>query len=128
MCLSVFLSIVIGMYLFLTSLAMLVHEQRYKRMLHEGYANAPLLNLCGVIGLILGLLLVVGHNIWVSDWPVLVTIIGWITLLMGAYRLFAPTHFVKNMKTLQAKKGYDFIVWVCLVVGIYMVWAGISNS
>jgi hypothetical protein len=128
MCLSVFLSIVIGMYLFLISLSVLLQEQRYKKLLVEFYNNHPLLNFTGVIGILLGLLVIVGHNMWVADWPVLITIIGWIVLLQGICRVFAPVQYVKKMKELQTKKAYDLMVWVWLVVGIYMVWAGIANS
>ena len=37
----------------------------------------------GYYTLLLGLATVVLHNIWVWDWPVVITIIGWSTLIKG---------------------------------------------
>lgn len=128
MCLTVFLSIVIGTYLTLISLAMLTHQARYKKTMSEFYANTALVTYSGAINIILGLLLVVAHNIWDTEWPVLITIIGWITLLQGIYRVFQPMHFAKKMKEFQATKGYDLMIWVWLLAGIYLIWMGMSNN
>ena len=40
--------------------------------------------------LICGLLIIVGHNIWVADWHVIVTIVGWLTVLKGVIVLMFP--------------------------------------
>jgi hypothetical protein len=40
--------------------------------------------------LICGVLMVMGHNLWVADWRVLVTITGWATLLKSVALLLAP--------------------------------------
>ncbi|HEV7738411.1 MAG TPA: hypothetical protein VGO47_13690 [Chlamydiales bacterium] len=128
MCVSVFLALVIGAYLVLVSLAMLIQHQHSKRLLNEFYANHALVVFSGQIWIILGLLLIVGHNVWEMEWPVIITIAGWVMLLQGIYRVFAPMLFSKKMKELQARKGYDFIVWAWLIVGLYMIWVGVSNT
>ena len=46
-----------------------------------------------------GLAVTIHHNIWVADWPVLITIIGWAMILGGIIRLALP----KLVKTLGAK-------------------------
>ncbi len=127
MSLSIFLAQVIGLYLFLVSLAMLVHHQRFKKTAVD-LAGIPLMiTLTGVCMLILGLLIVVDHNIWVPDWPVVVTIIGWILLLQGLMRLFVPDAFIRMSKDMQGKMVYTLGCWVRLFVGIYLIWAGFSQ-
>jgi hypothetical protein len=37
----------------------------------------------GFITLIFGMVLVTYHNLWVKDWTVLITLIGWISVLKG---------------------------------------------
>ena len=49
----------------------------------------------GALVLILGLLMLQFHNIWVRDWPVLVTIIAWITTLKGATAMLFPNALIK---------------------------------
>ena len=56
------------------------------------FANqiAPVVYLNGTILFVAGLSLVRSHNRWSRDWPVLVTLTGWVVLLAGLYRMFAP--------------------------------------
>ncbi|HSX37504.1 MAG TPA: hypothetical protein VLE95_01600 [Chlamydiales bacterium] len=127
MCLSIFLAQVVGLYLFLISLAMLVHQARFKKTMSDLLGNMMLISLTGVAMLIVGLLIVVDHNIWVADWPVIITIIGWILLLQGLMRLFVPDAFVKMSKDMQGKIVYTLGCWVRLFIGVYLIWAGFSQ-
>lgn len=45
----------------------------------------------GLLFLIGGLLIATTHNLWVLDWRALVTLSGWLLVLAGLYRMFAPT-------------------------------------
>lgn len=51
--------------------------------------------LIGLLTLPLGLAMVVGHNVWVLDWPVLVTVAGWLMLIKGTIYVLAPQTFLK---------------------------------
>ena len=37
-----------------------------------------------------GLAIVLTHNVWVANWRVLITLIGWLMLIRGAVRILAP--------------------------------------
>ncbi|MCL0099189.1 hypothetical protein M1O16_05095, partial [Dehalococcoidia bacterium] len=43
--------------------------------------------LFGVVLLVLGLVTVVLHNLWVADWRVVITILGWLALILGALQI-----------------------------------------
>lgn len=51
---------------------------------------APLISLNGVLLFVAGLAIVRSHNRWTRGWPVLVTLTGWIGMLVGLFRMFAP--------------------------------------
>jgi uncharacterized protein YacL len=123
MCLSIFLAQVIGCYLFFVSLAMLIHQNRYKKVIHDLLSTPALVTLTGVVTLILGLLIVRSHNLWTTEWPVIVTLFGWFLLLQALMRIFFPELFVKWMKELTAKSGYVLVSWVWLLIGVYLLWA-----
>ncbi|HLB52961.1 MAG TPA: hypothetical protein VJK48_04560 [Chlamydiales bacterium] len=127
MCLSIFLAQVIGSYLFLASLAMLVHQARFKKTTNDLVSNPTLLTLSGMLSLIAGLLIVVDHNIWVPYWPVLITIIGWILLIKGLMKLFTPDAVVKVTKDMQGSMSYTLLAWIRLAVGVVLIWAGFSQ-
>jgi hypothetical protein len=40
--------------------------------------------------LVLGLTVVVLHNVWVADWPVVITVVGWIMVLKSMAYLLLP--------------------------------------
>jgi hypothetical protein len=57
-----------------------------KRMVAELSLAFPLF----LVLLICGVLMVMGHNLWVDDWRVIVTIVGWATLLKSIAILLVP--------------------------------------
>ncbi len=124
MCISIFYAQVIGLWLFFVALAMIVHHARFKKTVMDSLTHPALMTFMGFMGLLLGLLVVVSHNIWVPAWPVVVTLIGWILLIQGIMRIYWPETFAKIMKDLTAKSGYTVWSWVWLIVGLYLIWAG----
>ena len=44
----------------------------------------------GLMALSLGVTLVVVHNVWVADWPVIITLFGWVSLASGIVRITWP--------------------------------------
>jgi hypothetical protein len=51
-------------------------------------ASLTYLNEC--LLLIGGLAIVRAHNLWTRRWPVLITLIGWLAMAGGLYRMFMP--------------------------------------
>ncbi len=45
----------------------------------------------GLILLIGGLIISRYHNFWTADWTLLVTLSGWLILILGAYRMVFPS-------------------------------------
>lgn len=43
-----------------------------------------------ILTLVLGLAIVAGHNVWVADWPVAVTLFGWILVAKSTLFLLFP--------------------------------------
>ena len=56
------------------------------------FANqiAPVVYLNGAILFVAGLAVVRAHNLWTWRWPVIVTLTGWFTLIVGLWRMAAP--------------------------------------
>jgi hypothetical protein len=53
-------------------------------------ADGPLVLITGVLALAAGLSIVNTHNVWVLDWTLIVTLLGWALVLGGASRIVAP--------------------------------------
>lgn len=74
----------------------------------------------GYITFLLGLATVVAHNLWVADWRVAVTILGWITLLKGMEKIAFPDRI--NKKAQLFKGGQIFWGFVIFLIGAVYFW------
>lgn len=50
----------------------------------------PLIYLNGVLLFVAGLAIIKSHNIWIFGWQTLVTLIGYLAIIMGLFRMFFP--------------------------------------
>lgn len=124
---SIFLAKVLGLYLLIMAIAMLVNGQRFRNMVNEVSGNA-LIFFSGIMALIIGILIVVSHNIWVTDWRVIITIIGWLALIKGIVRLLFPEFVMKKVRVfVENNTAYYIITIILLIVGIYLVYAGFTS-
>lgn len=57
------------------------------------FANqiAPVVYLNGAIVFVAGLAIVRTHNVWTWYWSVIITLVGWIALIGGLWRMAAPS-------------------------------------
>ena len=91
--------------------------------------NQPaVLLLSAVVTLMLGLALVLQHNIWVMDWQVLVTILCWIVFLKGLFLLFFPKKAELSMALLQNKAMMGIIWIIDLSLAIALIYYGFCVS
>jgi hypothetical protein len=89
--LTTFLSRLIGLFCILISTSMVAHRHATVATVTALVHNPPLLLIVGMIGLIAGLAIVLGHSIRSGGvLPVIVTIIGWLILIRGLLILFLP--------------------------------------
>lgn len=125
MLVSILLAQIIGLYCILVSIAMIIHPKRFKIMLND-FANSPAaLSLVGIISLILGIILVVFHNYWIWGWPLLITIIAWLTLIRGIIDLFIPEFAIKMARNAQSSNAFYYIATIItLIVGLILGYYG----
>jgi len=74
----------IGPTLMVMSLSEFINFQIWTKV----EANVVYLN--GLLFFIGGLALIRAHNSWAMDWTLLITMIGWLSLILGLYRIFFP--------------------------------------
>lgn len=55
-----------------------------------GPSFGPFVYLNGTLLFVAGLAIVRAHNHWTRGWPVLVTLVGWVAMLVGLGRMRAP--------------------------------------
>lgn len=112
---SIFLAQLLGLYLAIVGISILLKAKELHAT-HDLLKNKPLAHALGMLVLLIGLMLVLAHNIWVKSWPVIITIIGWAVLLKAIAFLLLPHGMFKSMAKSCGKKS-------CYVLGgvIYLI-------
>ncbi len=117
---SVFLAKVLGIILILIPLSMWFDRSNVREV-GKAMKSREYLLISGMFCLLLGSVMVASHNLWVSDWRVILTLIGWLSLAKGVFLLSAPGPSAKII-TLIAKndlvvKGY---LLTTFILGLYL--------
>lgn len=74
----------------------------------------------GYITFLLGLATVVAHNLWVADWRISVTILGWVTLLKGIEKIAFPNRINKFAQKFKAQQTlWGFVIFL---IGAWYFW------
>jgi hypothetical protein len=87
---SIYLARLIGPVLVVIGLGSLINAAIYRAMAGEMLNSIAFIYIAGVFALIAGLALVLAHNVWVAGWPLIITVLGWLGIVGGAFRILAP--------------------------------------
>lgn len=88
--LSVLIAKLYGTVAIAMGLGMIFNAKYYQEAFGEMTKNKTYIFLGGIAALVIGLLIVVHHNIWEASWVVLITLIGWIAVIKGFALLVFP--------------------------------------
>ena len=88
---TLFLSRLIGLYCILVALSMITHKQATLDSVTAVLRDPSMMFVLGAIMLVAGLAMVLAHNIWSGGaLAVIVTLVGWMTLIKSLFFLFLP--------------------------------------
>ena len=87
---SVFLARLIGPLMLAVGIGIFVNGATYRMLADEFLRSRALIYLSGLLTMTAGLALILTHNVWRADWPVIITILGWLAAIGGAVRIIAP--------------------------------------
>ena len=87
---SIFLARLIGTPLLIIGAAVLLNQAWYRTMIREVIASKISFYVAAALGLIVGLAIVLAHNVWTLNWRVLITLFGWINFLRGVITVLFP--------------------------------------
>ncbi len=114
---SIFLAKLIGPLALALGFGVLFNRDAVRAVLDEFIRNRAILFLAGLITFPAGLAIVLTHNVWVADWPVIITIVGWLTAFSGAIRLVAPEGAIRyGRRAYERPNGplFSAAIWIAL--------------
>ena len=122
---SIFLARLIGPLMLAVGIGIFVNGAVYRLLADEFLRSRALIYLSGLLTMTAGLALILTHNVWRADWPVIITILGWLAAIGGAFRIVMPQGTERiGRRVLKHKHGLTIAGMVWLVVGAILCMFG----
>jgi len=120
---SIFFAQFFGWYLVIMGIIILLRGRGFLGELFRLIEDKSFLLLAGYLTLFLGLGVVILHNVWVEDWRVIVTILGWLTLVKGVLLIGFPRNYAKLGSIFMKNPSLLRILMVITVLlGAGLIW------
>ena len=117
---SLFLAKVVGLYMVVVGFALIFRKELFLAAVDDLLTNPALMVFSTVLSLIIGLLMVVSHNVWVIGWPVLITILGYMSLMKGIIRFFIVGADRKMAYWFMTGRRLEVVGVINLLIGTYL--------
>ncbi|MBA2651860.1 MAG: hypothetical protein H0U73_06310 [Tatlockia sp.] len=121
---SLFLAQALGLYLMITAIIMLARAGYYRNMLTHLKAGSPTVVVTATLGLILGIVLVLVHNIWIWESEVLITLVAWLILIKSVLWLSFPEAMVNFTHKMYSGWGFYAVPIIAGIIGILLITHG----
>ena len=120
--LSIFVAQVMAIYFVILGVVALVNHKKFAKFVKDFKKNKLFLFFGASLDLFFGVILVVAHNIWVWDWPLVITILGWLWLIEGTLVMLLPGKSLK-LALLWRNKGCIIATSIiAIVIGLLLGW------
>lgn len=126
---SLFLSKALGLYLVIMSVGMVINARTIKPIMIDIMNHPALVVVTGIIAMIIGVLIVISHNVWTLDWRIVITIMGWISLIKGTMRVVIPQFVdVIDKKWMLSNTAYYGTFLITFVLGVFLIYSGAMHN
>jgi len=124
---TVFFGQFLGLFFLIVSLGILFNREHASKMIKDVMDHPALQQLVGILPALLGIWVVLQHNNWGGGWQLVVTLVGWLLLLVGIYRLWCVESWLKMISKCQC----DAPLWagiIMLIIGLLLLYVGFVAS
>ena len=122
---SIYIAKLMGPVIGVAGLGFLVNRRAFQEMASDFLESTGIIVMSGMLALLMGLVVVNAHNVWVADWPVIITIFGWLAVIGGIMRI-TMTETVKSIA--RAMLGYSKFItveaFILTGLGAYLSYVG----
>ena len=128
---SVLIARVIGVLYLSFGLGTLLSKKYYQVEIGKLLNQPFTLILVGFLATLLGVLMVSYHNMWNTDWTLIITLVSWLVLAKGVLLIILPGVMKKMYSNLNLSGG-SFMTYIsvfALIGGLFFTYLGfVSHS
>lgn len=118
---SILMARFLGPFFVVVGIGVLLNLKRYQKLIMDFFENTAVLYLGGVMAFAIGIVIVLFHNVWTLNWGIIITILGWVSLVKGIVLIVCPAVMVKMANVCHknaAVLAIDAVVF--LVIGAFL--------
>jgi hypothetical protein len=128
MTLTAYIAQLLGLYLVLSGVLMIVREQAMMILVPKFVDSPPFIYFLGSLRVLVGLAIVLAHNMWIGTLGTVMIAFGWVTLLRGIAMLLLPAETERKILAIFSRGN----VWyataiVAIVLGGWLAYAGFTT-
>ncbi|ARV15835.1 hypothetical protein BTO07_12100 [Polaribacter sp. SA4-12] len=116
---SIFLAKFWGYYLLIFFVILSFNPKRIRQIFND-LEDQKFLIILSFLSIIIGLINILFHNIWESNWKLIITLIGWIALLIGLFLFIFPKQTINWLKFINIK-FVQVIYTLLFLIGLYLL-------
>lgn len=126
---TIILAKIFGLYFLAIGIAFFINPNRFKSMYQEIVKDENFLLMGGILALLIGAVVVSVHNDWSLKWSLIITVLGWWSLMKGFALLVYPG-FINFFSFLQNKSTmfYRMLSLFYLAIGLFLVYKGWAGN
>ena len=122
--LSILIAKIISVIYLSVAVGGIFSADHYRRLKDDMFNNTALTYFMGFTAVIIGFLIVNYHNIWGKNWTVLITIMGWGTLIKGVLIIAFPKLFHSYSKPFFKGRVLRILPYVWMFFGLLFGYFG----
>lgn len=116
---SIFLAKFWGWYLILFFVVLSFNPRRIRQVFNN-LRDEKFLILASFMAIVIGLLNILFHNVWELSWALIITLIGWSSLIIGLALFILPKTTVAWLQVSNIK-FVQVIYTMLLMIGLYLL-------
>jgi len=122
---TLFLAQAIGIYALVMGVALVVRNKEMSRLINSFFDNEAMSFLAGFMTLVVGLLIVLNHNVWESGVAWIITLAGWAALVKGVLYIVFPKVMERTAKKMLGRSSsYIWYGVIMILIGAYLAGRG----
>lgn len=125
---SLILAKILGPYLLALGVGLFLNSERYRRIFQQSLNEPHIVFLASLVTLLIGASTMSLHNVWVWEWPVVITILGWFSLVKGFLGVSFPD-FIQKFSSLREAKNvsYKLLGALYIILSGFLIYKGIGD-
>lgn len=128
MLISVFLAKVFGLFFTIMGIAILTRGKSLQLAVSEIVDHKSTFFLLTIFTLVMGILLILVHNIWVAAWPVFITVLCWLIFITALVRIFFLEHMQQMALRIINQPNFNLKGIIPLVIGVICLYLGFIHT